>query len=112
MRLNEYQDATERTAGRGPGDTTERRYLNFALGLAGEAGEVAEIIKKAIFHSHKIDQIRLLDELGDCLWYIATMASTAGFTLREVAEYNIHKLQARYPEGFSVERSLERVDRT
>jgi len=103
--LNGYQIAAMRTAGQ---TNKIYRYGNFALGIAGEAGEVADYIKKVLYHGHPIDKDKLCKELGDVLWYIATLAENAGLTLEEVARANIDKLWARYPDGFSTERSINR----
>src|SRR5438045_7460690 len=70
------------------------------LGLAGEAGEVANIVKK-IQRDHGgvlNDEIRgkLKDELGDVLWYISACADELGITLTEIAEYNVNKLAKRH----------------
>lgn len=107
MNFNEYQDLAEHTAGQ---SDTKERYCNFGLGIAGEAGEVADYIKKVIYHEHQLDINKLNKELGDVLWYIATIASTAGLTLEEVAIVNIKKLKERYPEGFSPEASKNRLE--
>lgn len=82
----------------------------WALGLAGESGEVADLIKKHLGHGHSLDKGKLTKELGDVLWYIAVLSSEVGMSLEEVAEANLAKLRARYPEGFSTERSLNRND--
>ena len=70
------------------------------LGLAGEAGEVANIVKK-IQRDHGgvvNDEIRLKlkDELGDVLWYISACADELGLTLSEIAEFNVRKLAKRH----------------
>lgn len=108
MTFNEYQQACERTANRVDVDTVEKRLANFGLGVAGEAGEVADLIKKHLYHGQPLDKDKLKRELGDVMWYIATIASTVGVSLADVADANIEKLRARYPEGFSVERSTVR----
>jgi len=82
---------------------------NYALGIAGEAGEVADAVKKEIFHGHTSDREALKKELGDVLHYVAGLAWMYGFTLDEVATANIQKLMARYPDGFSEEASRNRV---
>ncbi|MEL6177405.1 MAG: nucleoside triphosphate pyrophosphohydrolase family protein [Myxococcota bacterium] len=88
---------------------SERDLLaNGALGLAGEAGEAADLIKKHLFHDHPLDRDKLRDELGDVLWYVATLARTLDLDLAQVAQRNIDKLRIRYPEGFSAERSRNR----
>lgn len=108
MELKEYQLLAERTANRGPEDTAEQRYINFAFGLAGETGEVIDCLKKHLFHGHPLDKEKLKIELGDVLWYVATIATTADIELGVVAEANIEKLRGRYPDGFDTERSLHR----
>lgn len=121
MTDNEYSNLALRTA---PDDPTKPRtrdleitgdqkeMLLMALGLCGEAGEVADMVKKHIFHGHPMDETKLLKmvkELGDILWYTNYGAvRVAGVDLGVVKEINIAKLQARYPEGFSQERSIHR----
>ncbi len=84
------------------------RLLAGALGLCGEAGEVAEHLKKALYHDHPMDLQALRNELGDVLWYWTLLCDTLGLTLDEVIQANIEKRRRRYPEGFSAERSLRR----
>jgi NTP pyrophosphatase (non-canonical NTP hydrolase) len=108
MSLNEYQRQSMATA---PGGVTvwETEMAVAGLGLAGEAGEVADHIKKVIGHGHALDREYIKKELGDVLWYIQYEASLIGYTLEEVAQANIDKLKARYPEGFSREASINRA---
>ena len=75
--------------------------LNGALGLAGEAGETLDMIKKWIFHGAELDKVHLEKELGDVMWYMAMLCNAFGFSLDEVMQLNIDKLKARYPDGFS-----------
>ena len=106
MELDEYQKLALRTAGHR--ESKEKVLTYAALGLAGESGEVAEIVKKAFYHGHALDHGSLYKELGDVLWYLAVMADGLGFSLDQIAQGNIAKLQARYPEGFSEQRSINR----
>ncbi|WP_082186458.1 nucleoside triphosphate pyrophosphohydrolase family protein [Bacillus mycoides] len=106
--LNDYQDKALRTWNK-EGLKSER-MANMALGLAGEAGEVADLIKKTNYHGHVIERKELIKELGDIMYYISVGAHELGYTLQEIAEININKLAKRYPEGFSVEASINRVD--
>ena len=108
MELNQYQALALRTAGHRT--DVQKTLVNTALGLAGESGEVADIIKKTFFHGHSLDREALYKELGDVLWYLAVMADALGFALDEIAQANVDKLRARYPEGFSQERSINRED--
>lgn len=108
MNFNDYQEAASRTAKH---SVDARHTLTvLALGLSGESGEVAEHIKKYIGHGHSLNMFKVAKELGDVLWYVAMLASYLGYTLEDIAEMNIEKLQQRYPEGFSVEASRGRRD--
>jgi NTP pyrophosphatase (non-canonical NTP hydrolase) len=103
--LNEYQQATART----DSHTSHREaVLNFALGIAGEAGEIVDLVKKRMFHGHAMDKEKLKGELGDQLWYISRMAARFDITLEEVAQGNIDKLKHRYPDGFDKQKSINR----
>lgn len=84
--------------------------LNGALGLTGEAGEVADVIKKHIFHGHPLDVIDLEKELGDVCWYLALLADTLALDLNHIMTRNVNKLRDRYPEGFSESASINRKD--
>lgn len=82
-----------------------------ALGLNGEAGEIADHVKKVMFHGHPLDEAtrdKIAKEIGDILWYCAMGARGLGLGLGEIAEMNVEKLKKRYPEGFSSDRSLNR----
>lgn len=72
------------------------------LGLTGEAGEVADLIKKILHHNKLLDgetEKKLIIELGDILWYVTFLAHHLGYELDEIAEANIKKLQKRFPSG-------------
>lgn len=84
--------------------------LNGALGLTGEAGEVADMIKKYFFHGHELNTDELIKELGDVMWYVALLCNALDISLDHVMTRNINKLKARYPEGFSEEASIKRVN--
>lgn len=79
------------------------------LGLAGESGEVADIIKKHVGHGHVLDEQSLKKELGDVLWYISNICTLLDISLEDIALANIEKLRNRYPNGFSTENSINRV---
>ena len=104
--LNDYQGAA--MAFKDP----EQGDLNYSvLGLNGEAGEVADALKKLNYHGHSISQSGLIEELGDALWYIASIAHDLEVSLSDVANVNMRKLWSRYPEGhFSKERSINRKE--
>lgn len=81
-----------------------------ALGLAGEAGEVVDLVKKFLYQGHEIDRARMRDELGDVLWYFTLICHATGSTLKDVMQRNIEKLHRRYPHGFAMERSIQREE--
>jgi len=70
-----------------------------ALGLCGEAGEIAEKVKKYMRGDKELDREGLLKELGDPLWYIASLADDLGYTLQDVVDANIEKLTSRKERG-------------
>lgn len=105
LSLRIYQNDAARTA---PGPYDAMSLAVFALGVAGESGEVAELIKKHVGHGHVLDKAKVTKELGDVLWYIAALCTALDLELEDVAEANIAKLRARYPEGFDPERSQNR----
>lgn len=102
---SEYQRMAMRTA-----KPRCRKLANAGLGLAGEAGEVADEIKKQIFHNHPMNREKLIKEAGDVAWYLALLCEVLGTTLDEVFKTNISKLMERYPDGFDPERSLHRKE--
>lgn len=90
----------------GVGDERDR-LLNSALGLAGETGELVDLVKKHTYHDHPLDTARVLLEAGDVLFYLTALVDQLGYGLDEVAEMNMDKLKARYPDGWDAERSKD-----
>jgi NTP pyrophosphatase (non-canonical NTP hydrolase) len=90
MDLDTYQRQARRTA------IYPRQEIPLypALGLMGEAGEVAEKVKKW-FRDGTIDKVAVARELGDVLWYVANLADDLGFTMSDIADLNLRKLEDR-----------------
>lgn len=103
MDFKEYQGLAARTS-RG-GEDAKR---GSTMGLAGEAGEVVDMLKKVFYHGHELDPGQLAKELGDVMWYVSDLATQFGIGLDDIARGNIEKLKARYPDGFSEARSRTR----
>ena len=82
--------------------------IHAALGLSSEAGEVAGILQK-IYQGHSFDRVHLAKELGDVLWMVAEACEALDMQLSSVADMNLAKLKARYPNGFDPEHSLHRA---
>lgn len=100
MTLNDYQHGARLTAVY----PDEYKLIYPALGLAGEAGEAVEKIKKAVRkggtdYMRHLDVAGLVKELGDVMWYVANVASDIGVTLEGVAMVNLEKLQDRANRG-------------
>lgn len=99
MEMNEYQKLAARTAVY----PKEQAFQYLGLGLAGEAGEVANKIKKMLRDDGGLMTPEragaILDELGDVLWYVARLATELGGSLEDVAQMNVAKLARRYAKG-------------
>jgi NTP pyrophosphatase (non-canonical NTP hydrolase) len=99
VELSDYQRLSRRTA-----EYPREAWLAYpALGLAGEAGEVAEHAKKAIRDDggEVSDERRaaMAKELGDVLWYVAQLATELDLDLDEIARANLDKLSSRQRRG-------------
>lgn len=107
MTGNEYQKLAMRTCC----ITTdpEAKLRHGVFGLAVEAGEVSGIFQK-VYQGHELDLDHVIKECGDCLWMIVEILDVLDIELEECMEMNISKLRARYPEGFTAERSLHRAE--
>lgn len=85
--------------------------INAAMGLVGEAAEVSEHIKKVAFQQHPIDDKKIVEELGDLLWYFNLIRSLRGYTMEQILEANMNKMARRYPSGvFTIQDTIERKD--
>jgi NTP pyrophosphatase (non-canonical NTP hydrolase) len=85
--------------------------IHAALGMAGEAGEVVDLLKKSMYYGKPLDVEKVKEEAGDLLWYIASvMCRALDCTLEELAMYNVDKLRARYPEKYTDQAAIARVD--
>lgn len=92
-------------------DMDAKECLNNAiLGLNGETGELTDMFKKYFYHGHDLDVTHTISEIGDILYYLCALANELGVDFAELCYENMEKLKNRYPEGFSVERSLHREE--
>ncbi len=97
MDFDEYQEEALKTA---VYPDKGKNFVYPTLGLAGESGEVAEKVKKIIRDKKGVigeeEKLALKKELGDILWYIATLSKELGLTMNEVAVMNVEKLKSRH----------------
>lgn len=105
MTLNEYQNLAQRTM-----DKTLSTYHQEQHALHGMVSEIGELhgIYQKIYQGHTPEDIHMKKELGDLLWFIAEYCTSKHWTLDDIAQTNIDKLKARYPDGFDSEHSLHR----
>ena len=82
--------------------------LTACMGLSGEVGELVDVFKKHIFHETSLDETHAIKELGDVMWYAALLCDAMGWDLETVMAMNIAKLEARYPEGFDIQKANNR----
>lgn len=107
MDFQQYQTESAQFKAKDLDPTTE--IAVWTLGLAGESGEVADMIKKHLGHGHPLDTMALAKELGDVLWYLSQICDYYDLNLEAIAVGNINKLNKRYPYGFSTEASINRT---
>lgn len=103
--INEYQEvanSTDLTVGKGQG-VLSISFMDKILGLVGESGEIADKVKKILRDQdakmNEADRQELIKELGDVLWYVATIATNLEVNLSEVATMNLEKLKDRQKRG-------------
>jgi len=82
--------------------------LHATLGLVTEAAEIADALKKHLFYGKEIDDVNVIEELGDSAWYSAMAVDALETRISQVLEKNIAKLRARYPEKFTEAAALNR----
>lgn len=107
MTFLEYEQNARRTINQEL--TMEELRHHALLGLGSEVGEIQGIFQK-MYQGHPVDPGKVMDELGDLLWFAAELCYVMGFPLEEVARHNNEKLEKRYPAGFSAERSIHREE--
>ena len=93
MNINQYQYEARKT--RLP--TANKEYA--VLGLAGEVGELYSLLAKSIRDEKPLDVLSLKKEVGDCVWFLAAIADDYGFTLADVLEVNLKKLNKRQKDN-------------
>lgn len=104
MDIETYSSLALRTA-----SNSDDTLVHAALGIAGEAGEIADYIKKVAFNGKPLDIDHLIEEIGDQMWYLNLLVTSLGCSWSHVLQVNVAKLEARYPQGkFEADRSLNR----
>lgn len=95
MEFNEYQEYAMESK-----SFPEKYSIIYpTLGMMGEAGEVSEKVKKWMRGDSDLDKEALIKEMGDVLWYITSLSVDLGYSLQDVAYFNIEKLRSRRERG-------------
>lgn len=89
----------------------EKNLEHMVLGICGEAGEIADAVKKSSIYGKPLDRQNIVEELGDIEFYLAGLRQMLGITFKEVFEANVAKLKARYPSGYTDAAAIERADK-
>ena len=97
MTINEYQKEAMRSVNPESLNDPVKGLSNTALGLCGESGEVADMVKKHLHQGHELDKEHL-----------AKGATIIGYELEDILQMNIDKLRKRYPDGFDSQKSQHR----
>ena len=89
-------------------DSETARMLHGIVGIAGEAGELAEHLIDNLYQGAKYDRTKVAEELGDLMWYVALVLRVLNVDAEQLLQANIDKLKARYPEKYTAENALHR----
>ena len=84
-------------------ETHKDHLVNAVMGLVGEAGEVANVLKKSLYHLPRDYKERFIDELGDVWYYLIKTHNLLEIPIEDALHYNQQKLMARYPDRFAKE---------
>lgn len=78
------------------------------MGLCGESREAIDIVKKWLMQGHDLDKDHLIKKLDNIAWYLAEAATALDVPLDTILQGNLDKLHKRYPDGFSINASINR----
>lgn len=106
MTIREYQKQSTRTLN--PTLNGTEQIINMIMGMNGEVGELTDLFKKNMFQGHELVTERVIEELGDIMFYIVNLCTMLDIKMEDVLDYNVEKLQKRYPDGFDRKRSINR----
>ena len=88
--------------------THNEDLLHGAIGLSTEANELLSALKAHLFYGKPLDAVNMMEELGDCFWFMSLLADYFNVTFEELMEMNINKLKIRYPHKFEQDKAINR----
>lgn len=100
--VQDYQPVKDRIAALPP------ELMHAMLGITSEAGEVADQFKRHLIYGKELDEINLMEEIGDLFWYCAILSHHIDISFVTIMERNIAKLKARYPGKFTKDSAINR----
>ena len=106
MNIRDFQTLSVRTMNKEL--TKEQQISNTVFGANGELGEVTDILKKYLYQGHRINKQHLAEEIGDTLFYIVNLCTLFNLDIEDILQGNVDKLRKRFPNGFEVDRSINR----
>jgi NTP pyrophosphatase (non-canonical NTP hydrolase) len=84
------------------------RINHAVVGLAGEVGELAQLLERWVYYGQSLPIPDVEEEVGDCLWYLALLCTAVGIPMERAMEGNLAKLKARFPHKFTEEAAAKR----
>jgi NTP pyrophosphatase (non-canonical NTP hydrolase) len=107
-----YRDEVMRNCPNFKTDAMIEKLSLGGLGVAGEAGEVADLIKKILHHDVPLDAVRdkLIKEMGDVYWYLEYLAAALDIDTEAVLRANVEKLRLRHPNGWTTATQQAKAD--
>jgi NTP pyrophosphatase (non-canonical NTP hydrolase) len=84
------------------------RINHAVVGLAGEVGELAQLLERWVYYGQSLSVPDVEEEVGDCLWYLALLCTAVGIPMERAMEGNLAKLKARFPHKFTEEAAANR----
>ena len=106
MNIRDYQTLSVRTMNKEL--TKEQQISNMVFGANGELGEVTDILKKYLYQGPRLNKQHLAEEIGDTLFYIVNLCTLFNLDIEDILQGNVDKLRKRFPNGFEVDRSINR----
>jgi NTP pyrophosphatase (non-canonical NTP hydrolase) len=94
-----------------PMETQLEELLHASVGIAGEAGEIIDTVKRHWIYRDELNRKNILEEAGDVLFYTTALLLRSGYTLQEAIDHNVEKLSERYPAGYTDQAARERLDK-
>lgn len=91
--------------------SVDNDMTHMILGIAGEAGEIVDAIKKRVIYDKPLNLTNVVEELGDLEFYMAGLRQVLGIRRSETLDANIAKLQVRYKDGYSDAAAVARADK-